>query len=323
MSKTQQSEVQMQDRRHFIKSLFGLGTALDVAEAPAQAQTNSSSSATAKPARQSGTFRFYWTDLRTGQVGFPSGQVIGAGMPGSLMKIVAATALLESRILKSEQKFECRGTYACDKNESVHCLYPHGIVDLPRAIGLSCNIYFAQAADKLSPTVFLRYAKDFGFSDPVGAFPSGTFPSKPQYPSWKYALGLAPDFQPTALQIMRMSALVATRGNVPYMHSAEAPDPDGEPFTLHLEANTYEVLQQGMEIACRQGTGKKLDPLNTMHIALKTGTTPHGKAFQSWVTGYFPWKNPRYAFCLRSQAGTSYDQAIPALKKFLFGTKWP
>lgn len=317
-----QSEIELPDRRHFIKSLFGLGTALDAAEAPAQAQ-NKSPAPDAKPAQQPGSFRFYWTDLRTGQIGFPSGQVVGSGMPGSLMKLVAAAALLESRILKAEEKFECRGTYACDKHESVHCLYPHGMVDMPRAIGLSCNIYFAQAVHKLSPTVFLRYAKDFGFSAPVGAFPSGEFPAKAQYPTWKYALGLAPDFQPTALQIMRMSALVANRGSVPYMHSAEAPDPNGEPFVLHLKENTFEVLQQGMEIACRQGTGKKLDPLNTMHIALKTGTTPHGKAFQSWVTGYFPWKNPRYAFCLRSQAGTSYDQAIPALKKFLFGTKWP
>lgn len=303
-------------RRHFIKSLFGLGTVLDRAEAQPVARP-------AKTAPLHGSFRFYWTDLKTGQMGFPSGQVIGSGMPGSLMKIVAATALLESRVLKSEDKFECRGTYACDSKESVHCLYPHGLVDLQRAIGLSCNIYFAQAVSKLGPSTFLQYAADFGLNKPVGSFTGGQFPAAPKFPTWKYALGLAPDFQPTALQLMRMAALVANRGDVPYMHSAEEPHPDGERFLLKVSDHTFEVLQQGMEIACRQGTGKNLDPLNKMQIALKTGTTPYGKAFQSWVIGYFPWKKPRYAFCLRSQAGTSYDQAIPALKKFLFGTTWP
>ena len=305
---------QMLGRRHFLKSLFGLGGALESSE-PAHGK--------GKPTPAKGTFRFFWTDLHTGQIGFPSGQVIPSGMPGSLMKLVAAAALLESRIISPDDKFECRGTYQCGAHEAVHCLYPHGLVDLTHAIGLSCNIYFAQAAQQLSPSVFLHYAADFGLNEAVGSFASGKFPKQAAHPAWKYVLGLAPDFQPNALQIMRMSALIANKGTVPFMHSAEEPNSDGKPFKLTLSNGSFNLLQQGMEIACRDGTGKNLDPENKLHVALKTGTTPHGTSFQSWVTGYFPWQSPRYAFCLRSQAGTSYDQAIPALKKFLFGTTWP
>lgn len=309
----QEKRPQTLDRRHFLRSLFGLGTALD--SLPVEAKP---------PARyQPESFRFFWSDLRTGQMGFPCGQVVPKGQPGSVMKLVAASALLETRTLQPETKFECKGTYHCSAHEAVHCLYPHGMVDLPHALGLSCNIYFAQAAKHLSPNVLIQYARDFGLDQPVGSFEGGVFPVHPAHPSWQYVLGLSSDLQPSALQIMRMSALVATRGNVPYLHSAEEPDAKGRPFECHLSGGTFAVLQDGMEMACRQGTGKKLDPHNKLKVALKTGTAPYGKAFQSWVTGYFPWDHPRYAFCLRSLAGTSYDQAIPALKNYLFGTEWP
>ncbi len=307
------SEKSVLGRRHFLRSLFGLGTVFDSLPA-AEAK---------KPVVSPGSFRFFWADLRTGQMGFPSGQVIPEGMPGSVMKLVTAAALLESRTLKPDDKFECTGTYVCSARESVHCLYPHGMIDLPHALGLSCNDYFAHAAKHLSANVLLQYGRDFGLDQFVGSFAGGKFPSHPEHPAWKYALGLAPDVQPTALQIMRMAGLVANKGTVPYLHSAEEPDAKGIPFELKLSSGTFTVLREGMEMACRQGTGKKLDPSNKLHVALKTGTTPHGQAFQSWVTGYFPWDSPRYAFCLRSQAGTSYEQAIPALKGYLFGTDWP
>jgi cell division protein FtsI/penicillin-binding protein 2 len=83
------------------------------------------------------------------------------------------------------------------------------------------------------------------------------------------------------------------------------------------------MLQQGMQLAVRLGTAKQLDVENRMRIAAKTGTTPHGKTFQSWITGYFPYDKPRHAFVLRSSVGTSQDQAVPLAHKFLFATQWP
>ncbi|HEY9714740.1 MAG TPA: penicillin-binding transpeptidase domain-containing protein, partial [Chroococcales cyanobacterium] len=136
-------------------------------------------------------------------------------------------------------------------------------------------------------------------------------------------LGLAPDFVPSALQILRMAALVGTRGQVPYLHSAEAPDPDGASFALHLQDGTWSKLQEGMQLACREGTARALDPENAMHIAAKTGTALHGKQFQSWITGYFPYDQPKYAFVLHAPVGTSQDAAVPKVHEFLFATKWP
>jgi cell division protein FtsI/penicillin-binding protein 2 len=79
-----------------------------------------------------------------------------------------------------------------------------------------------------------------------------------------------------------------------------------------------------MELCLREGgTAAKLDPENKMHIAAKTGTSPDGNKFQSWIIGYFPTDNPKHAFCLNSLAGNSQEAAVPQAHKFLFATTWP
>lgn len=298
-------------RRQFIRSIFGLGT---VAESEVEATPSETKEISGK---------FFWTDLRTGQVGFPSGHAVPSGCPGSVMKIISAAALTEAHLLPADHKYECRGVIKI-KNQKFTCLAPHGNVDLVHALGLSCNCFFAQAAHLLSPSLLLDFAKRFGLDQQVASFPSGKFPEKAQSSNIEnYVLGLADDLQPSALQILRIAAIVATNGNVPYMHSAEAPDPTASRFQLKLSERTWHVLQQGMQISARQGTGKKLDPDNKMHIAIKTGTVPHGKSFQSWICGYFPWDAPKYAFVLRSFSGTSQEEAVPQARSFLFANEWP
>jgi cell division protein FtsI/penicillin-binding protein 2 len=83
------------------------------------------------------------------------------------------------------------------------------------------------------------------------------------------------------------------------------------------------ILQQGMRICGREGTAKSLDIEDKLKGAFKTGTSPHGKAWQSWIVGYFPYHQPRYAFALRSSAGTSIEAAVPEAHKFLLAHEWP
>lgn len=297
-------------RRGFLKSIFGLGS---VVEAPA---------VVAKPKSAFSQAKFFWADLHTGQVGFPTGQLVPAGLPGSLMKLVAAAALLDSDTLLPDQKFECRGSYRLH-NETVHCLCPHGVLDMTHAIGLSCNVYFAQASKQLSPKKFLKYAASFGLDQPVASFPGGNYPHSPLPYALNYVLGLDPALAPSALQILRLVGLVARQGNLPYLHSAESPSALAGPFRLELSESSWRVLQQGMQVASREGTGAKLDPAHKLKVAIKTGTSPHGQTFQSWAAGYFPWEEPKYAFVVRAQSGTSQDNAIPAARSFLFANQWP
>lgn len=292
-------------RRGFLKSLLGLGAIEQGASAAPKAASD----------------KVFWCDLNSGQIGFPTGTVIPAGLPGSIMKLVTAAALLEEHAATVDETVECRGTTQVhDKTYS--CLAAHGAVSLVKAIGLSCNVYFAKMAARLSPSAILGYSSRFGLCSPVAGYPSGKCPKEATRPSEEYALGLAPDFMPNALQLMRVAALVAKRGTAPDFRSPENPDPSATAYLCELSNSTWPPLQQGMRMAAREGTGKKIDPEDKLCLAVKTGTAPHGKTFQSWIIGYLPDKEPRYAFCVRSQIGTSLDAAAPAARKFLFSTSW-
>lgn len=302
------------NRRDFLKSMFGLGGVLEASESADAAETH--------PKQAGGRTIFFWSDLKTGQVGFPTGFMVEAGLPGSVMKIVATAALLEERLISPNQTVDCKGHTVVD-GQRVNCLLAHGKVDVVHAIAQSCNVFFATVSKTLTQSLFLEYAKKLGLNSPVGSLKSGLFPKAENASSRPYVLGLSPHLHPNGLQLMRLSAIVATRGKLPYLHSAEESASGKHGMTVEFTDLTWGRLQQGMELAVREGTAHKLDPEHKLHIAAKTGTAPHGKKFQSWITGYFPSEAPRYAFCLGATNGTSAEVAVPKAKEFLFATEWP
>lgn len=236
---------------------------------------------------------------------FPTKRTIPHALPGSLMKLIAATALLEEKLLSPEQTMECRGTISLN-GQSFHCQHPHGKRTLEEAIGLSCNVFFVQAAQMLSIRRFLQYAQLYRLHEPALAGDAFLFPAEfaNGHPAQAYALGLSRNMQPNALQLTRMAALIAHR-KIPGLH-----------------ASTWKILQGGMRMAVTRGTAAELDPKNRLHIAAKTGTTLHGNTFQSWLIGYFPLENPAYAFCARSTTGTAKESAVPLASRFLRAQEW-
>lgn len=237
------------------------------------------------------------------------------------MKLIAAAAILEKGLADPNKKFDCHG-HTSIQNDVFNCQFAHGHVDLTMAIALSCNAYFIDASKHIPTAVFLEFAKILGLDAPVANRPSGKFPATPDAASYTYVLGVNNDLQPSALQLLRLSALIACEGNIPDLRSAQDMEP-GNPFHATLAESTWRRLQQGMQLSVKKGTSKNLDPENKMHIAAKTGTTPHGKKFQSCITGYFPYDKPRHAFCVWAPSGTSQESAVPEAHKFLFSTEWP
>ena len=98
-------------RRGFLKSIFGLRGAVEAKSAVAKEKVVVRHVAPV----------FVWADLKTGQVGFPTGLHLGAGRPGSLMKIVAAAALHEEGLVNPNQTVN-----ACDRS-LMQCLF-HQII---------------------------------------------------------------------------------------------------------------------------------------------------------------------------------------------------
>lgn len=307
------------DRRKFLKSMFGLGGAFEVAQGePAEAAGPSVT-------RVPGGGIFFWGDLKNGNVGFPSGLKVPHTRPGSVMKLVTAACLLEEGLFNPNETAECRGTVVIG-NDSFHCGEAHGVLDIEQAIAKSCNVFFAKSMKKTGPAAIIEYAKKFGFDTPVAGFKCGAFPAKAKFPAAIYALGLADDLQPNALQLLRLAAIFANNGNVPALKNAgmlDADDGSMKPFTVELKEMTLRHIRNGMVMACQIGTAAALDPDHKMKIAAKTGTVARGKKFESWITGYFPHDNPKHAFCLYAPVGTSHDSAVPQAREQLHAVTWP
>ena len=96
-------------------------------------------------------------------------------MPGSVFKLITASAGLDSGVMSAEQTFYCNGsltvnegselwehTYRCANGEV------HYEQDMAGALNHSCNLWFIQAAETLKPQIFYDYIQAFGFTQPTG-----------------------------------------------------------------------------------------------------------------------------------------------------------
>ena len=96
--------------------------------------------------------------------------------PGSVFKLVTASAALDSGIMDTSQQFYCgtegwtinagselyEHTYHCANNDV------HGWQDMAAALNNSCNIYFIQVGLTLGAQVFYDYFDAFGFTERTG-----------------------------------------------------------------------------------------------------------------------------------------------------------
>ena len=96
-------------------------------------------------------------------------------MPGSVFKLITASAGLDSGIMSTSQTFYCGGsltvnegselwehTYRCANGEV------HYEQDMAGALNHSCNLWLIQAAETLKPQIFYDYIQAFGFTQPTG-----------------------------------------------------------------------------------------------------------------------------------------------------------
>jgi cell division protein FtsI/penicillin-binding protein 2 len=218
---------------------------------------------------------------------------------GSVMKLFTAAVLLETKMVHRDTLFECRGTTRIPGfKQSVHCLKPHGKINLTQALGYSCNGYFVQASAKLPFEQWRDSLLKWGV--PVQE-ESSKFPT---YPSANHYIGLTPSVLMTPLTLLPLIEELAF----------------GKGWAKMISPKIKRVLVDGIILAAREGTGKYLPSLKQGQMALKTGTVPYQKHFQSWAVGFFPANQPEIVFVLQDQRGSSQDKAVGSLKQWLLKT---
>jgi penicillin-binding protein 2 len=280
----------------------------------------------------------------------------GVYAPGSTFKIIAAVAALEEGVITPQTTFYCPG-YLSVYNTVFRCSNPggHGVVDLRRAIAVSCNVFFYQVGIRLEIARLAKWAKLMGLGSPTGVdLPheaSGLMPS----PEWKLRLFKTPWYagetvsvaigqgqvSVTPLQMARVAAVIANGGWLvrPHLARAAAAGIDLRPLPLGIRPETIAAVKEGMRAVVAEGTGWRAR-MSSVEVCGKTGSAqvvarsrlektpnayellPHG-----WFVAFAPADHPRIALAvLVEHGGSGGGAAAPVAREILahfFGLDHP
>ncbi|HRY31127.1 MAG TPA: penicillin-binding transpeptidase domain-containing protein [Candidatus Paceibacterota bacterium] len=261
----------------------------------------------------------------------------GQYTPGSIVKpFIALAALSENIINPLKEIYSAGKMYVPNPYDPEHPSVfsdwkAHGAVDMRKALAVSSNIYFYQVGGGFEDQPGLgisninKYMRMFGFGESISTnefdTPSGVVPN----PEWKretfdddwrlgdtYFTSIGQyGFLVNPLQMVVAVATIANEGTV--LNPRLVSDQTGSPEIkrqVSISREDFQVVKEGM----RQGvTSATVQGLNypDLEIAGKTGTAELGESKErvnSWVTGFFPYRNPRYAFVLVLEQGLVKNQ---------------
>ncbi len=245
--------------------------------------------------------------------------------PGSVFKLVTALAGLDLGKITPETRFKCAGTFRLGpKSKPAHCWLHegHGSLNLYEALERSCNVYFFNVAKRLTPDEIAHYARELGLGEPLKIEISRMAPGLIPDSAWKKARFNQPWYQGetmnmaigqgymlvTPFEIMRLTSIIAKNGKgvEPHLVVQDRSTMPEAPRVAIQEQN-LDVIRRAMlqVVESDYGTGQ-LARVDFDKLAGKTGTAqaPPLKA-HSWMTGFFPYKDPQLAFVVFVEHGGS------------------
>lgn len=259
--------------------------------------------------------------------------ISGLYTPGSIVKPFLAFAALEEKIISPEKeivstgKLEIPNPYDPSKPSIFKDWKAHGAVDMRRAIAVSSDVYFYQIGGGfgnqkgLGVEKIKKYLESFGFTQKTGfdntKEATGVIPD----PEWKeknfsdiWRLGDTYNtaigqygMQITPIQAVRAVAALANGGKLvtpSILFTATSTVAAGE--KIKGEQANFQVAKEGMWASVHQGGTAAGLNIEAVEVAGKTGTAELGAKKQfvnSWVIGFWPFQNPKYAFVVVMERG--------------------
>ncbi|MCM8796969.1 MAG: penicillin-binding protein 2 [Candidatus Omnitrophica bacterium] len=239
--------------------------------------------------------------------------------PGSVFKIVTASAAIEENKASENDRFFCEnGSYRV-ANHILHDHQPHGWLTFRQVIEESSNIGVTKVAQILGPQTVSRYVKLFGFGAKTDIDLPGEIPGKVKEPwEWsKTSIGAIPIGQEvgvTAVQLAMAISVIANGGQLmkPYI-VREIRDNYGETIKSFSPVMVRKVISLDTAARMRkiltgvveEGTGK-LAKVFGVSVAGKTGTAQklepsgaysHSKFVASFI-GFAPADDPLIAIAV-------------------------
>ena len=233
--------------------------------------------------------------------------------PGSVFKIVTASAALEEKKVNEEDKFFCEnGSYRV-ASHILHDHQPHGWLTFREVIKQSSNIGTTKVAQMLGPDIVFRYIKLFGFGSKLEVDLPGEVSGITKGPrQWSKisiaAIPIGQEVGVTTLQLVSAISAIANGGQLmkPYIVK-EIRDKQGEtikkfsPVMVRkvISLDTAARIKKILTGAVEEGTGR-LAKINGFSAAGKTGTAQklepngtysHNKFVASFI-GFAPAEDP-------------------------------
>jgi penicillin-binding protein 2 len=259
---------------------------------------------------------------------------------GSIFKLVTSGVALDSGISEG-YTYECTGEIdILTQKFKCHKLDGHGVQTMCDAMVNSCNTYYISLIQSVDSTALLNACSRLGFGrETVLAknvvSSSGYVPteSQLQVPAEKANFAFGQGYlMVTPLQISSLTCAIANGGNMPILYVVKGKTEDGstlydthEPmYTRVFSESTAKTLQEFMNRSVQYNTASNGVPCNTT-AGGKTSTAQTGKygedgveVCQSWITGYFPCDNPKYAVTvLVEDGGYGNVTSAPIFKRII------
>jgi len=217
--------------------------------------------------------------------------------PGSVMKAVSISALMNSGAINERSEFICNGTYEwttpSGRKEKLSCAdgVAHGKVGPREIIMYSCNIGAFHAAGMQNDLGFYQSMLDFGFGKRTGAWRpemeiSG-FIDKPGSRTWssrtKQSIAFGQEIAVSALQMLQAAGVIANDGVlIPPKIVSRIVSADGKTVKVwdNGENQSRQVISPDVARKMRRymadtassfGTGWR-GSIGDLNIAIKTGT---------------------------------------------------
>ncbi len=274
--------------------------------------------------------------------------VQGVYTPGSIVKPFLAAGALTDGLITPNTIIDDPGVITMHDPYTPGKVYVFkgwkklGLLTVDKAIAWSSDVFFYTIGGGFGGQKGLGidrvdyWYKQFGFGMKTGVDvpeeAAGLIPT----PEWKQRVlkdqwYLADTFftsigqystQVTPLQAARAVAAIANDGKLRTPTLRKQMSGTALPtVTVPVSADALRVVKSGMRQSVTSALAHQLD-VPYVSVAAKTGTAQtgvHNQYDNSWVIGFFPYENPRYAFAVVLERGPSGagEQAVNATRSFL------
>jgi cell division protein FtsI (penicillin-binding protein 3) len=238
--------------------------------------------------------------------------------PGSVFKVVTASAAFENKIVAPDSRFNgehgSMRVFIGDRYiRTINDTHEYDWLTFEEAIEVSSNIVLAKVGKLIGPERFYRQARDFGFGTLTGVNLPGEVRGRLKRPNeWSgtslMTMAYGYEVAVTPIQIVAAYAAVANKGFLmrPYI-VAKVHDESGDlvreqkPETIRqvISERTAQLLTNAFEGVVNQGTAKEVK-CEGIRIAGKTGTSRkivdgryNAQDFTASFVGFFPVEDPQ------------------------------